>query len=198
MYADRFVRRRDHSVVKRIFETHSTKIIDGCRNGHSKDIVERKNARAITVDLLIPHNNENDEDLFKYLDANCDGEVDYEDIKVVLERPNKVEQWIASIPLGQLVASAFTPIICRDTTEKDPIRILSRCSDQDLRLIYQGIANGFLALMRTSVDELKLSYDKMDEMKAHDNGSDSLRDLSCGEVSAFYNGLGDRIGEHEL
>ena len=196
VYADRFVRRRDHSVVKRIFETHSTKIVDGCRHGHSKDIIEIKNVRAITDDLLIPHNSENDEELFKYLDANCDGEVDYEDIKVVLERPNKVEQWIASIPLGQLIASAFSPIICRDTTEKDPLRIISRCSDQDLSLIYQGITNGFLTLMRTSVDELESSYQKMDAMKAQD-GPDSLRTLSCGEVSAFYNGLGDRIGEQE-
>ena len=74
--------------------------VDGCRNGHSKDIVLKQNVRAIMNDILIPHNNESEDELFKNFDANCDDEVDFEDIKVVLERPNKVEPWIASFPLG--------------------------------------------------------------------------------------------------
>ena len=151
--------------------------------------------QALWDELLPSVASKSNDDLFKDSDANGDGEIDLEDLKLILERPNEVDRWIATIPIGPLVGSAFSPIINRDKSNADPLRSISTCTDQDLNCIFKGLASGFHQLMRTAIDELKCAHAKQDEMKPQQPESMELRALSCGGVSAFYGGLGDRVGE---
>jgi hypothetical protein len=149
---------------------------------------------------ILYSSSETDEDLFTRMDANRDGEVDFEDVRIIHTYPNKVEQWMASIPLGQLVASALLRLIdiaakpTNFSSEEDSLRNICMISDQDLSLLFEGIKDAFLELMKSSINDLKLSFEKMDKVDGQKSTSEVL---SCGDVSDFYNGIGDRVGNPE-
>ena len=187
-------------MLKNVFDKRKTVIVDGCRNDHKREIILKENLRLVMDELGLPYDRQmSDDDLLRKFDANGDGELDLEDVKIALQCPNKVDQFVASIPLGPLVASALMPIISqKSSNEKDPLRIISTCSDKELNYVVQGIRRPLLTLMRTYVNQLKESYNKMDQLKAVvDSQHDEVPTLSCGGVSAFYNGLGDRVGASE-
>jgi hypothetical protein len=213
--ADRFLRTRDQHALRRAFDKHksfdaqgcrASVDAEGCKHEHKKELIAKESLRPLMNELVLPYSDTDSDDvLFSHMDANRDGEVDFEDVKLVHTRPSKVDQWMSSIPLGQLVASAMLRLIASEAKlsiffvkpQEDPLRSISMLCDHDLSLVFEGIKDAFVSLMKTSIEDLKLSFEKMDQVKAKDSRVDVIRTLSCGDVSDFYNGIGDRVGKPE-
>jgi hypothetical protein len=194
-FVDKFLRSRNHKTLKEIFDKHKIVTTDGCRGANKKEIVPKEKMHDLWKDLLMEEASKSSDDLFKDSDANGDGEIDLEDLKRILECPNDVERWIATIPIGPLVASALASLHIRGGSKKEPLRSISTCTDKDLDRVLEGMVSGLKTLMRSAIDELKVAYKRQDELKSKHDEETKLRVLSCGEVPAFYGGLGDRVGK---
>lgn len=105
-----------------------------------------------------------------------------------------------SIPLNQLVAAAFSAVADRAAGKKDPLRSISKCSDDDLSLVCEALTQGLLQLCKQHSRLLREAYDTLDRKKLAPSGADdqakfTVSTMSCGSISAFYDGLGSRVGE---
>ena len=127
-------------------------------------------------------------------------EVSLDDLLQSFQGLSKVDQWISSLQIEKLVSSAFVPLLETDG-DRDKLLAVARCSEEDLILVSLGIFGGLVSLLKDSVRDLRTCKDleqrhqktSMNEISDH-----KFMTMSCGPVSAFYQGLGDRVGGYSF
>ena len=79
--------------------------------------------------------------------------IDREQWELLATRQTPLEEWIATLPLGSLVASALTPLVgySSDTLQK---RLLMECSEEQLRTVCSGLADGLAQLIAHAIKDL--------------------------------------------
>jgi hypothetical protein len=169
-----------------------------------KNVLLKTNLMDALADIGLPIQSDDSKLLLASLDTEDGSSLNFSEFKRVSTRPSKVQRdlegWTASIPFGELVAAAFSSVADRTAAKKDPLRAISKCSDDDYALIFEGLAEGILTLCKQHGRRLREAYDILDKKKlspssADDQSKFTVNAMSCGSISAFYDGLGSRVGE---
>jgi hypothetical protein len=81
------------------------------------------------------------------VDNNCCPK--FHQFKMAVDWPSQIEQWTASFPLTKLIACAFISIINLFPAEKgsDPLSLLSRCTEDDVRSACTGAVEGIAKMV---------------------------------------------------
>ncbi len=158
------------------------------------------------------------EALFETLDLDSDNVLDFQEFKLAVQRPSKIlkeiERWTSSMPFSQLVATGFAPLVGHDhpakkkgkgyaheeAIQRDPIRIISKCSDDEFSAVCDGVLEGIKKLLQKNHKEVKAAYEAFDKQKFAKGSEDdqskfAVNTMSCGQISDFYKGLEGRVGE---
>ena len=189
-----FLLRQDEDSMKKAFDRHK----DADKNTLPKRIL-----KLALADVGLSIQSDELEALLASMETEDSSALDYNEFKRASARPSKVlrdlESWTASIPLCELVAAAFTAVADQTAAKKDPLRAISKCSDDDFAVIFEGLAEGFLTLCKQHGKKLREAYDILDKKKVSLSGDDqskfTVNAMSCGSISAFYDGLGSRVGK---
>ena len=187
--------RQDEDSMKKVYDRHKDA---------DKNILFKKNLKDALADVGLLIQGEELEGLLASIDTEDSSALDYNEFKRASMRPSKVqrdlESWTASIPFGELFAAAFCAVADRTAAKKDPLRAISKCSDDDLAVIFEGLSEGILTLFKQHGRQLREAYDVLDKKKlspssADDQSKFTVNPMSCGSISAFYDGLGSRVGK---
>ena len=158
------------------------------------------------------------EALFETLDLDSDNVLDFQEFKLAVQRPSKtlkeIERWTSSMPFSQLVATGFAQLVGHDhpmkkrskgaaheeTAQRDPIRIISKCSDDEFSVVCDGVLEGIRKLLQKNHKEVKAAYEAFDKQKFAKGSEDdqskfAVNTMSCGQISDFYKGLEGRVGK---
>ncbi len=140
-------------------------------------------------------------ELFEMYDTDSSGCIGIDEFKLCLRARSKLEQWTSSMPFSELVASGLTPLVFRKE-EEDAFKILCNASDDQLKIVSNGLVDGFYKILRLRVDSLTAAYKALNsnKEKLKEKGSDKSQSkfsfsMQCGVISDFYNGLGSRVGK---
>jgi hypothetical protein len=192
--------------IKQVFDNHKTSFTDGSKV--EREVIKKDKIQAAMNELKVNSFDQSLEEIFKSIDVNHDGEVDFEEFKLFLQRPSRIDKWLRSLPIIQLIRSALEPVIDaiasntpHDLKTDDKLQFVSKFSEDHIQLVLQGISVGLLKMLQESVQELNKSYEQLDSFKDRDANSSIVskyttpRTMNCGSVSDFYRGIGDRVGE---
>jgi hypothetical protein len=194
-----FLKRQDESYLKKHFDRHKEESEPG------KFFIPKRKMRAALDDIGLCVEKDDVEALFQILDIDGDGILDWSEFKIAASRPSKLlkelERWTASMPFHQLIAVALLPIVEAASDKKETLRLICNC--EDLSLLYDTMTDGCKQLFVKFLNQLKDSYAALDKKKlnigSEDDGSKfSINTMSCGEISAFYDGLGSRVGNSDM
>jgi hypothetical protein len=166
-------------------------------------------------------NDEDVEALFETLDLDSDNVLDFQEFKLAVQRPSKtlkeIERWTSSMPFSQLIATGFVELVGHDrpikkktkghaheeAAQRDPIRIIAKCSDDEFSVVCDGVLEGIKKLLQKNHKEVKAAYEAFDKQKfAKGNEDDqskfAVNTMSCGQISDFYKGLEGRVGKWQF
>ena len=185
-----------------------------------RDLLLKENLKAALEEVGFKVHDSDIEAIFDGMDADGDAALDLAEFKIAVTRPSQVlkdvERWTCSMPFQQLVAAGFVQLADhgskaallrkKDKTvedgqnQKDPLRSVSKCSDEEFHVVCDAVLEGCRQLLIKHHSELKIAYEALDKQKLgkgseEDQSKFSLNTMSCGEISAFYEGLGGRVGE---
>jgi hypothetical protein len=108
----------------------------------------------------------------------------------LLKKPNRLEEWARSLPLSEIIADAFPA-----KPGQDPLRVASELSDFEVSVVCSVFCYGFKKKLMKSLKSLKNAFEVTDNRDVTDGGSKfNVLPLSCGDISAFHDGVEARIG----
>jgi len=185
-----------------------------------RDLLPKENLKAALEEVGFKVLDSDVEAIFDGMDVDGDTALDFSEFKIAVTRPSKVlkdvERWTCSMPFQQLVAAGFVqladhghkaPVLRKKDqsaenthNQKDPLRVISKCSDEEFNVVCDAVLEGCRKLLVKHHSELKIAYEALDKKKLgqsseEDQSKFSLNTMSCGDISAFYEGLGGRVGE---
>ena len=79
--------------------------------------------------------------------------IDQEQWELLAARQTPLDEWVASLPLGSLVASALTPLVGYSTATL-PRQLLMACSEEQLRTVCSELADGLTQLLARGIKDL--------------------------------------------
>ena len=134
--------------------------------------------------------------VFESVDADENGGLDLQEFLMAINHPSKVQQWIETLPLSQLLAHCLS-FKAASGDSSDPLREVSRLSADELRASTQAYCEHAQAVLADALHELKRCYDSMDALAASSaaNAKFQTPKMSGGSVEEFYQGLVGRVGE---
>ncbi len=158
------------------------------------------------------------ETLFETLDLDSDNVLDFQEFKLAVQRPSKtlkeIERWTSAMPFSQLIATGLIELVGHDRpvkkktkgqaheepAQRDPIRTISKSSDDEFSVVCDGVLEGIKKLLQKNHKEVKAAYEAFDKQKfAKGNEDDqskfAVNTMSCGKISDFYKGLEGRVGK---
>ena len=190
---DFFFQRQDERKVKEVFETLCSIHRDGRKlaDGHA--------AKSAMEKLGIETKHLNADNLTAFLDTDSDRLVSFEEFSCALKSPSKIERWTSSIPWNQLAAAVLN--CCKVNPDEDPLRIICYLSQQEEAVVHKGLSDGLSRLLNEHIQQLRTAFTEMDNQQTsrkageQQNKFSMTREMQCGAVSSFYNGLSQRIGE---
>jgi hypothetical protein len=187
-----------------------------------REVMPKENLKLALEDIGFKVQAEDVEAIFESMDSDGDAVLDLTEFKLAVTRPSKalkeIERWTTSMPFQQLIASGFVllaehdkaPLIRKkdkggeeDPTKKDPLRSVSKCSEEDFTAVCDCVLEGCRKLLVKHHAELRTAYEALDKQKFGKGSDDdqskfSLNTMSCGGVPDFYEGLGGRVGKSAL
>jgi hypothetical protein len=168
---------------------------------HANQATNLMTADAMTAalrDLGVQLTQEDAAVAFELADTDENGGLDLHEFMKAINQPSKVQQWIETLPLSQLLAHCLS---FKGGASNDPLREVSRLSADELQASTQAYCESAQVVLADAVCELKKCYDAMDALAASsaDNGNPkfqtSYSQMSAGSVEEFYQGLIGRVGK---
>jgi hypothetical protein len=184
MAVDLFFRKRDKHFVDSVFASYkdpTTGLLPSCH------------LKSSLADLGIDLENDEVTSLFHLMDVNNDGGLDREEFERAIQTPTKLEQWTATIPIHQLLASCLSI-----KAGVDPLRTVSDLGGDKRAEVEQAFYEGFQRLFAEYLGTLKNLYCEMDKKAlAQAQGLVSKFTFvpSSGVIADFHEGLKGRVGK---
>ena len=174
-------RRRRKSEVEKVFN---------CRMDPLTFLLRKEDLKPALEDLGIYMNDHISEELFYCMDMNNDGSLDFPEFSFAVARTSLLEQWVASLPLAQLLADAL-PV----DKEKDLLNSLGEIGPLEIETACQGFCEGLKLLISEHVSNLQKALRAME----HRNASNVFQivKMNGGNIDDFHQGLSGRIGRFD-
>ncbi len=135
---------------------------------------------------------QNMHDLFQEMDVNLDRGLDIDEFRMLVQKPSKIQQWTASMPLAALVADAMPR-----NSGVDALRTISTMCHDDIAAVCTVVSDGLKTMLMKEVENLGQAFKILDESQIDRQSTLSKFDLftmAGGSAQDFYSGLGARVG----
>ena len=185
-------RRRDPEHIRKVFDAHA----EGRPFLDTKNLLfalkEFDSAANVTAEDV-----NNAEFLFKSLDRNHDGIIDYDEFVRAVQTPFPVEEWARRLPLAQLLVDALPR---REGCDR--LRAVGRLSAEEIAAVTAGFAHGLRRILEEHVAQLKRSFASLDEAAEKEDNPQACKfradvpKLRCGRIDDYHKGVLARIGCH--
>jgi hypothetical protein len=190
---DLFLRKRDEKFVKEFFSKHSQ--VD---SSSGKMIIFNDRLKGALGELGIMISDKEAGELAQILDVDGSGGLDLNEFQAaVLKPPSNLDQWVATLPVSDLLARCLQVVI--PDPDKDQLREMSRLSAEKVEAAAEAASLGLKLLLAEAQAQLKLVFAKMDaKARERDGGSASKftpYKMSTGFVKDYFSGLVGRVGE---
>ena len=112
------------------------------------------------------------------------------------QRQGPIELWAQGLPLAQLVSDSF-PIL----KGVEPLVMVSTLSSNEIEAVSAVFQQGFKKTLTKYIKELKEGLSATEQVKAvrsqnySQSKYSSISTMACGDISAFFEGLGTRVGK---
>jgi hypothetical protein len=185
---EKFFKRLDENHVRTVFKKHSS-------NGES---LRRDNLEPALIELGICVKGNGLDDLYRLLDLNHDGTLEFEEFQRALACSSEIEQWAASLPFAGLLACCLPPIGGGDG---DATRELCAVTPEELAASLDAFATGARHLITERLQDLQAGFDELDrrvrvqECVNAVGGKFSSAGLEWGTIEDFHKGIQGRIGK---
>lgn len=172
--------------MRSVFETHA----DG-------DILQKCNLEPALQELGVCVKASGINNLYRLLDLNHDGTLEFEEFQRALACSSEIEQWAASLPFAGLLACCLPPIGGGDG---DATRELCMVTPKDLDAALDAFATGAKRLITDRLHDLQAGFDELDrrarvqETATTGGGKFSSAGLEWGTIEDFHKGIQGRIG----
>ena len=200
---DLCLKRQDDKVLYDIFHRHEHHLSRGFKEEDEGSFKESLKAALEEINTKV--HSDTLENIFMNIDLNDDGYLDFDQFKLAVREPTAMEQWTSSLPLNNLVAAALSPLIDLNPPflESDSLRALSLCSEDQLRFACEAIMEGISKVLSRRLQELKTSYDAMDNKKMlvkegiEQSKFVGVGTMNCGDIPSFFDGLAKIVGAYK-
>ena len=187
------MRKRDKEFVKEFFDKHSQ--VDSSSGERIILIDELKGALG---ELGIMISEKEVGDLVQILDVDGSGGLDLAEFQAaVLKPPCNLDQWVATLPLSDLLARCLQVVI--PDPDKDQLREMSRLSAEKVEAAAEAASQGLKLLLAEAQALLKQVFAKMDAKASEPDGGSAPKfttyKMSTGFVKDYFAGLVGRVGE---
>ena len=183
----KFFNCREDQFVRQVFQTYT--------DGAQRNCIPQENLYPALSDLGLTLEEEEIEALFKSVDLDENGWLDYDEFLLASRSKSKVELWLDHIPLSRMLAYCVSYGAC-----EDPLRAVSRLSPREISLAVDSFCGGVKKLLIEYQGELKRCYEDMDRKGSDGSSGISSKfqtfKMSCGKVDDFYCGLMGRVGQY--
>ena len=162
------------------------------------DILIRDNLEPALTELGICVKGNGLDNLYRLLDLNHDGTLEFEEFQRALACTSEIEQWAASLPFAGLLACCLPPIGGGDG---DATRELCGITPGELAASLDAFATGARRLITERLQDLQAGFDELDRRVrvqecAHSAGGKfSSAGLEWGTIEDFHKGIQGRIGD---
>jgi hypothetical protein len=182
---DFFFRKRDKDFVDKVFESNKdsrTNLLPLCtfKSSLAEFGIDLENDEAVTS-------------LFNLMDVNNDCGLDRDEFERAIQTPTKLEQWTATIPVHQLLASCLSV-----QSGIDPLRRVSRLDSSEKEEVEQVFFRGFQRLFTEYSEKLQHLYFHMDKKASEQSQGLASKFTfvpSSGGIEDFHEGLKSRVGK---
>jgi hypothetical protein len=130
--------RRDETFAKEIFDKHKSA-------GESPDsggLLKASLGQALSGLGITCASGDVDE-LFRTLDLNSDGWISWPEFRMIISKPNKIEQWATTLQLAAILADSMP-----SKDEADPLQAFSELGAADIHAISTCFREGLVQLLR--------------------------------------------------
>ena len=181
-------RRRDRLFVEEIYNRYSFRDHD---NGSVPSYLPKSKLRIALHDLDIQIDENEADELFSEFDSDRSDGLDLEELDRLLRKPRRLDEWIRTLPLSEVVSDSVPRVI-----GKDPLRTASELTEQEESAMFQALQMGIERVLRTALGELRKAFQITDSRKREELSSKfNIIALSCGQISDFHAGIEARVGE---
>ena len=186
---DLFFKRQDEHSIEKAFSDHADA-------SSGKAIVKSQGVRAALGELGIKVSEPEAEELVSRLDADRNGGLDWEEFRGAVQKPpSELDQWINTIPVAGLLASALQAVV----PDGDQLRQMSMLSEESRDAAVEAVGKGLKRLMSEAHAKLKQAIDNVDaKARAQKDGAANkfqTINMSGGTVQQYFEGLFGRVGK---
>ena len=142
------------------------------------------------VRLDLDYDDDKDE-LFHSLDMDCDGVLDLEEFRHLVDKHSILEQFIAqAVPFHQLFSAAL-PF----KQGKAPLEVFRELSPAEVRVIVQTLSDELEGTISDKVELMRESFNAaLAQTSSSNNSKFAVEELKAGTIEDYRNGLSGRLG----
>ena len=189
---DRGIQRRDQQETAKVFDKYAETV------GSIRHIPVRNLRSALQeLDILLPGKDQDiEQEIIEKLDANKNGKIERNEfIDAVLASCAPLEEWAKSWQLAQLLADSIPRLDDENGQSKDHLSILASLSDEHLGLVVSGFAYGLEKILKAECKKLREVLGKLQDTIENSKAEKfEVREMRCGKIEHFHEGLAARIG----
>ena len=155
-------------------------------------VLTKERFPVVMEELGVPMDDGSTEDIFRSLDTNTDGVLDFDEFKHAVNTPSTIEQLISSLSISQLVADAIPK-----EKGKDEMRIFSRMSTEQMKEMCRVLMPFLENTLVEAAADLKKAFEKIDHAITAAQAASKYQvppEMSAGKVDDFFDGLSARVG----
>ena len=129
--------------------------------------------------------------LFEEFDTDKSDGLDLDEFIRLTKKPSRLEEWIRSLPVSEVVSDAFP-----QRPGHDPLQSACDLTSDEFEAMLQAAKAGLARLFQGALAELRQAFRVTEARKKEDGGSKfNVIALSCGKITDFHAGIEDRIGD---
>ena len=158
----------------------------------SKMYLPRDKLETVLATLGVSLDEKEAHDLSLEFDSTreCINGVYLDELERLLRRPTRLEEWIGSLPVSQVIADAFP-----QKRGSDQLRSSIDLSSEESSAFFEALRVSIERVLRAALADLKEAFRVTDSRGRADGGCKfSIATLSCGQISDFHAGIEARIG----